>query len=459
MKKMWLLSLLLTLPFVAAQGPLDVIKGVFDKILFIGSLKFIGISGTVPFTRILVWILTFALFLAVMTGLGAGREGAGGTSTAPFKFFGRRQAMIVAAVMATISAVFLPAAAILAVGAGWATAVGLILIGAPIVGLWYVLWNISGKDAQGKALPDTKGIVLLKLLISMLLFWILSAMNHEVRIVGFSPEGTATVAGTMANFLAWALYIVSIMIIYYIIKFFFTSSESAEEADKRWKEGGEALRKAIGKNIEARKKQEEMAQRAEGVKEPQSYLINAVDACQGIDDALSRSARTMEERGVAGDKAEKHLKLLRKNLKRAVRSLRYLRRKERGDIYEFFDNLYSHAGVALSKARDISLPKPDSANWDAEARAIRNHVMGHQGIRGLCGAMIKSLDAFVEHQKTQIAAVERAERQAEERAQKQEAAQQRVQEQAREQEPTENSNLRRRKEARLRGVARARRGR
>src|SRR3989344_427745 len=253
MKKMWLLASLLALPLVSAAGPLEVIGGVWNKILTVGSLSFLGVSGLVPFTRILIWILTFALFFSVMSFLGAG----GASERKTFGFLKRNQAMVIAAVLATISAIFLPAAAILAVGVGWATAVGLILIGTPIVGLWYVLWNIPGKDQ-----PDTKGTVLLKLLISMLLFWILSAMNSSLVNERGVAIGQASVAGTMANFIAWALYIASIMIIYYIVKFFMTSTESAEEKDKKWREGGAALRKSIGGMVEKQKAKEAIARRA-----------------------------------------------------------------------------------------------------------------------------------------------------------------------------------------------------
>lgn len=424
---MWLLSLLLALPLVSAASPLGVMSGVWNKVLSVGSLSFLGVSGLVPFTRILIWVLTFALFFSVMSFLGAGAAGERRT----LGFLKRNHAMVIAAVLATISAIFLPVAAILAVGVGWATAVGLLLIGAPIVGLWYVLWSIPGKDQ-----PDTKGTVLLKLLISLLLFWILSAMNNEVRIVGPTPN--ATVTGTMANFVAWALYIASIMIIYYIIKFFLVSPPGeAEQKEKEWREGGKALRGWLGKKFADQKARDEIARRAEGVREPKSYFINAVDACEGLITALYRNARTLGERKEAVAKAEKHLKLLKKNLKRAVRSLRYLRRKEKGSVYEVFDNLYSHAGVALQRARSITLPKPDSENWERELSAIHGVVAGHQGIRGVCGAIIKALDAFVEHQQAEllkIEAAQRLEQQVQERAQQQErrqgAAQQRVQEQA-----------------------------
>ena len=168
MKKMWLVSglILASIPAAFALGPLELLGNVWQKVLSIGNLNFIGVSGVAPFTRILIWILAFALFFALSSVLSLGKD-----KTPLFK---RNQAMVVSAVLATISAIFLPVQAILAVGAGWATAVGLILIGAPVVGFAYLLWLIPGKG------NETKFTVLVKLILTLILFWILSAMRNEV---------------------------------------------------------------------------------------------------------------------------------------------------------------------------------------------------------------------------------------------------------------------------------------
>lgn len=174
MKKMWLISglMLASIPAAFALGPLELLGNVWNKILSIGNLSFIGVSGTAAFTRILIWILTFTLFFALSSVLSPSKD--------KTPLFGRSQAMVVSAALATISAVFLPVQAILAVGAGWATAVGLILIGAPVVGFAYMLWLIPGKG------NETKFTVLVKLILTLILFWILSAMRNAVVIAGVS---------------------------------------------------------------------------------------------------------------------------------------------------------------------------------------------------------------------------------------------------------------------------------
>ncbi|HLC70549.1 MAG TPA: hypothetical protein VJI32_00990 [Candidatus Nanoarchaeia archaeon] len=167
--KWWLTVLsLLSVPFVAADT--GIISTLWYRVLSIGNLSFLGLSdGSIvaAFVRLLIWLLLFTVFFAVITGLG-------GAKTVPMSFFNRGQAGIIAGVIATIGAIFLPAQVLLATGVGWATAVALLLIGGPIVGIGVLLMKYPG---QGQ---ETKMTVLIKLVLCLLLFWILTAMKFHV---------------------------------------------------------------------------------------------------------------------------------------------------------------------------------------------------------------------------------------------------------------------------------------
>ncbi len=172
---------LLTIPFAFADIG-TTLSNVWARILDFGSLSFLGISGgqgVVAFTRILLGILVFCIFFAVITMFG---KGSGDPARAPVSFFNRTQAIVIAAVMAIISAVFLPAEAILATGAGWATAIAFLLIGGPIVGISYVLWNITDWVNDG---TETRGTIFLKVMLCLMLLWVLSSMGHYVGGMGF----------------------------------------------------------------------------------------------------------------------------------------------------------------------------------------------------------------------------------------------------------------------------------
>ena len=111
----------------------------------------------------------FTVFFAVIIGMGSGDD-----ATAPMRFFTRGQAGVVAAIVATIASIFLPANILAATGAGWATIIALLLIGGPVVGLAALLWQIPWEG------EETRGTVALKLVLCFLLLWLLAAMKVHV---------------------------------------------------------------------------------------------------------------------------------------------------------------------------------------------------------------------------------------------------------------------------------------
>lgn len=163
---------------LVAAELMSTIHNVWQGILGVGDLSFLGIetgSAVVGFTRILIWIAVFTIFFGVLTTFGAG-GGHGGHGGGAFQFLNRSQAGIVAVVLATMAAIFLPASVLLATGVGWATAIAFILIGVPVFGIAYLLWHIP---FDGSA--DTKWTVTLKIVLCLVLLWILLAMQYHVQ--------------------------------------------------------------------------------------------------------------------------------------------------------------------------------------------------------------------------------------------------------------------------------------
>lgn len=179
MKRWWWMSGLVALLSVgvARADLVSTLDSVWQKILGVGYLSFLhGGSAVVGFTRIMIWILCFTIFFAVQ-GMKIKDK--------PIVPFSRNQGMVVAFVVATIAAVFMPASVLLATGTGWSTAVALLLIGGPIVGIGYLMWSLPGEDsATKKPFPETRGHVVIKLLACALMLWILTAMKYHVG--GFS---------------------------------------------------------------------------------------------------------------------------------------------------------------------------------------------------------------------------------------------------------------------------------
>jgi len=140
---------------------------VGTTIIGLGNLNFLGLKETailVGLTRILLWILIFALIYSVLRGFNRG------ANRGPLAQLTNGQAGVIAGVMATISAIFLPVEVMLAVGGGWATAISLLLIGAPIAGFLYLLLTFP----QGR--PATAGENLFKFFVCVIAIFMISIM-------------------------------------------------------------------------------------------------------------------------------------------------------------------------------------------------------------------------------------------------------------------------------------------
>jgi hypothetical protein len=197
-----LIGLLSTLIIPSALADIgSTLQNVWFKILNLGNLGFLGIpdgSLVVAFTRILIWIFIFAALFALTTSLGG--------SSGALSFLKRNHAMIISFVIATIASIFIPSQVILAVGAGWATAVALLLIGGPIVAIALLFWKLPNKPCP---------YLFVKLLISLLILWILTAMKvHTAKMTTV----TGSVVYSVQSFIGYSITIMIIIAIYYFIR-------------------------------------------------------------------------------------------------------------------------------------------------------------------------------------------------------------------------------------------------
>ncbi len=169
--------------FLAGCSPGSTFDNVWNKILDVGNVKFLGNGDAIlGFSRLLIWLFIFTVFYAVILGMRGGKDEKG---YAPMSFFTNAQAGVISAIIATVSAIFLPKQVLAATGVGWATFMGLVLIGGPIVGIALLMWKWPGHDKDGKSL-ETKWSVATKIILCALLLWILGAMRHHVAGLGLS---------------------------------------------------------------------------------------------------------------------------------------------------------------------------------------------------------------------------------------------------------------------------------
>lgn len=177
MKKRWILwltTLLAAVPLVQASLN-SRIRSIFESIIEIGSLSFLGVpSGSmlIMFVRFLIGILVFTIIFAVMSTLGGAKKGG-------IPWMKRNIAVVVALVIALITMIFLPVDVLLAAGGGLGVAIGMILVGAPVVAIAMMIIKLPGQASGG----DTRASLFLKLLLCCLLFWVLTAMSYHIGFV------------------------------------------------------------------------------------------------------------------------------------------------------------------------------------------------------------------------------------------------------------------------------------
>ena len=172
----------LAIPIVHADL-ISSLGNIFNKIIYFGSFAWLpGVeSGNMllMLIRFLITIMIFAIFYAVIQHVDALK---------PLKEPNPAIGAIVAMILAIISGIFIPLEALGAIGAGWATAISLILIGGPVVLIMYMVYKIPGELGMSGE-DDMKAARFIQFALCFLLFWILSAMLHylnALKITGVS---------------------------------------------------------------------------------------------------------------------------------------------------------------------------------------------------------------------------------------------------------------------------------
>ncbi len=227
--------LLLTIPLVHADIG-DTVKNVWESVLSVGSLGFLGVTpdtAVVAFTRILLVIFVFAILFGVLSGFGG--------SAGPLSFLSRGQAGVVAGIIAIMTGIFFPPSVILAIGTEWATLVSLILLGAPILALSFLLWTIP---------KDSCAWRFLRLVVGLLLFWIVSAMRqHVLQLV---PATSTAVTSSIGQFIDWSLGIIIVVLVFLFFQLLFCAAKK-QTARGDWSALIDFFKKIFGKGGDKKK--------------------------------------------------------------------------------------------------------------------------------------------------------------------------------------------------------------
>lgn len=216
------------------------------------------------------------------------------------------------------------------------------------------------------------------------------------------------VIGTVLDFIDWSLAIVSIMILWYIVKFFLVGpSITKGDTKEEWTEKGAGMRdwwKKKKSDDEEKSKITKAAEKRRRLLEPaKGFLIRVEQAAEKL-----REEEFATKTTAAVTSAKNQADILERNLKSAQRGLRVARLHEKGEKREYFIKLYDYIAIALEhNTNEIKkkIPAPANRNWDSTVCSIRRQA---QFIRGLCGALIDSIDKYIDEDKTELAGLPRS---------------------------------------------------
>ncbi len=217
------------------------------------------------------------------------------------------------------------------------------------------------------------------------------------------------VTGTVQEFIDYALTIVSLMIIWYMVKFFWAAPPTKEERkqiEEEWAERGAQARGWLKEKITEMKKKDEETERVdkeqhererrkERVRVPRASLTNAIETVEKLEEALLQP-----DREKVLDEVQHHLTKLETSLKTVLSSLQRIRRSEPNEheLFKFFNTLYSEAATALEKTKDFVMPLQNDADWANKLAALKQQATGDQGVKEVCASVLDKLQKFVKEQ-------------------------------------------------------------
>ncbi|MFH0701081.1 MAG: hypothetical protein V2A62_01450 [Candidatus Woesearchaeota archaeon] len=171
MKKSWMLglmfvSMLIFSSVMVSANLYDNIKDIGQEVLNVAKLDWVnggtGVSGEnylTGFMRLAIFFLIFVLLFELASRTNV---------------LQRNTAIAVAAILSIISAIFIPGSVLAAIGISYATLFSFILIGSVIVGGLFLVYMIP---------TSSLGLRILRIILLILLFWILSATVDHAKVL------------------------------------------------------------------------------------------------------------------------------------------------------------------------------------------------------------------------------------------------------------------------------------
>ena len=215
------------------------------------------------------------------------------------------------------------------------------------------------------------------------------------------PTYAYPVINTASYLIDYALTAVTLMIVYYCIKFFLVPEPTAEEKAEM-KESGEKVTEWFKKKEKEGKSNTEKEKREHLLGPAKAFLIRAEQAAEKLkDDDL----RTKNNSAVID--ARSRVTTIEHSLSGVKNRLRTAKMHAKDEEKDYYDNLYNNNEVMINECTNHlhnQIPDATVADADWNTRVIEIRAAA-EVIKNNSGALIKSIDKFIEKEEKNIAAI------------------------------------------------------
>ncbi len=202
------------------------------------------------------------------------------------------------------------------------------------------------------------------------------------------------VGSTVNEFIDLALAIVTLLMVWYVIKFFIVEPKGKDESSG---ELGDLIKKKWGEKKEEKKKNAEAKERERLLEPVKGFILRVEQNADKASDALSHhnaSGLRSLENGISR---------IEDNLRSAKRVLRALKLKTKTPQRDYISGLLTYTETIDQVVKEnlrLSLPaNPAGINWGVFMGTIRPVV---SAITTRCGLLITSIDKFIDEDKLEV---------------------------------------------------------
>ncbi len=202
----------------------------------------------------------------------------------------------------------------------------------------------------------------------------------------------STIVGrSVLDFIDYALFLVAIMIVWYIVKFFMVFGKETPEDEEKNKELREFVTGKVKEGQEKAEKQAAHHKRHNLIDRVRGWLLYVH---HGADEVYEILLREKGEEPL--EEAKKKVEKMEADLKRAYRRVHLAHLHVKGAERDLMADLYTHTQVILEKTLELKgkLPAADMAPdaWEARVAELKPIITE---ITGNCGALTTKIEKFI----------------------------------------------------------------